>query len=265
MARGIGEPVAEPLKIAPHQLRVGSGAVDAGDEILLDDAAHLGLEIAFEGQVDVTRREHEAAVAARLAREADDKPAGPVRQGAGPVGPAPDADGHRAAHRHGQVGAGRRGHLHCCGLAAGGNSGANHILHRRVWPQARKNLGMLVGNRHDAGPGLQDGRCFGRMHQPLDRQVDDEVACLQLRQCLVLAGQRVRRAGRPDHRHARSGRLALHIQDRRRNLHLGERGGGKHHIHLPRQTFCQDRDCLAVMCLAHLEQPDEGVLPVRLE
>ena len=36
MARGIGEPVAEPLKIAPHQLRVRS-AVDAGDEILLDN------------------------------------------------------------------------------------------------------------------------------------------------------------------------------------------------------------------------------------
>ena len=265
MAGRIGQRVVKPFQIGAHQLGVHVVAVDTGDEVICDAAAHLAFEITFEGQVDVTRREDQPAIAAGLSRKADDKPPRPVRQGAGAVRPSPDTDGGGAVHGHCQVGSGRRCDAHLCGVSAGGNGPAYDVPHRRVGAKPRQNIGMFVGNRHDSRAGLQDRRGLRRMHQTFDCQVDHKVAVLKLCQRRRLARQRGRGTGGANDRYAEARRLACHGQACRRNIHLGQRRLGKRDIHLPGQAFCQDCHLLVLPRPAHAEQFDKGGLPVRFK
>ena len=264
MAGGEGKRVGKAVEIGLHQPRVGAAAADVGDEIIPHGAADRAFEIALEGQVHVAWREDDPAIATSGAREADDQPARPVRQRAGTIGPAPDADRRHVGDIDLEIGAGRRGDGHPAGGAAGRHRVADDVLHVRLRDEARQNLGMFVRDGHDPRAGFQDRRRFRRMHQALDRQVDDKVGVAEPGDGVAFAGQGRRGAGGPDDRPGRC-RLAGNRHDIKGQPQIAEGGAGKRQIDLPAARFGKNGDALARPRGAQIEDAGEGGLPVRFD
>src|SRR6266849_10299214 len=105
MRHRIGVALAPGREIAAHHLGIRSLALDARNVVVFQGELYRRLEIALEGEIDVAAVEHERAIDRAGFREAYDQPARPVRERAGTVGPAPDADGRGAPHVDVELGA----------------------------------------------------------------------------------------------------------------------------------------------------------------
>ena len=240
MRHRIGLAVAPRGEIAAHHLGVGAVAVDPGDVIVLQRQPDRRREIALEGQVDVAAVEHQRAVDGPALGKADDEAAGPVRQRAGLVGPAPDADRRGARHVDVEIGAGGRRHRHALRSAQHSCRRAHARLQRVVRTHALQRLGMLVGDVEDARAGLEDRRRLRRVHQAFD-------ACSRPRSP---PGRARTRPGQAADRLARAGRAHRHrMRIARRRHHDVERPGaepqqrqlGELHVERPRLRLRQDR------------------------
>src|SRR6202022_5187877 len=86
----LGVPVRPGGEITPHHFAIGTLALDVRDVVLFEREPDGGLQIALEGEIDVAAIEHERAVYGAGFRKACHHPAGPVRERACAIRPAPD-------------------------------------------------------------------------------------------------------------------------------------------------------------------------------
>ena len=105
--------------------------------------------------------EHQGAVDGARGREAQAQPAGPVGDGAGPVGAAPAGRGRRLGHIDGQVGACGRGDAYLRCLCQQGCPLVDPGFEGRVGKQPFEDLGVFVGDHEDPGAAGEDGAQFG--------------------------------------------------------------------------------------------------------
>ena len=191
--------LVEGGEVRAQQIGVEVVAVDRRDAIARDRQAHRLAQVVLEGQVRIARREHERALDRTRGGKRDHESAGPVRDRARTIRGAPRPGGEGTGEADPQIGADRRGDVHLLGRAQALQPRQHARLELAVVRRpALERLGILVGDHQHAGTGAEDGGQLGRVQQPLDRAVEDEVGGAQRGDGGRVALQRDARAGRAD-------------------------------------------------------------------
>jgi len=112
MADGVCVAIIPGSQISAHQFSVGAVPVDVGDVVFLDGQPDGALEIALEGQIDVTGIKHQRSVDRACLGKAHHNASWPVGDGSRPVRPAPNAGGRRIGHIYRKIRAGSGTHVH---------------------------------------------------------------------------------------------------------------------------------------------------------
>ena len=173
--------------VAAHHVHIDALPLDGDHAVVLDGQADRVAQIAFEGQVHITRGHDQRAVDTACGRESQRQPGRPVRHHAWLGAKAPHTTDHRLLvamfQVHPQIGACGRRDVHLLRSTELLHGGTHHTFERRIGHGAFQNFRMLIRHhqqtRHVPVHALHDGRQLGRVQQAFDSAVHHHVGACQ--------------------------------------------------------------------------------------